>query len=102
MNEWDVEEAISDVLRIELVADEQGYNGMTPGPTIEANVGETLVVHLTNQRAQPACFCFGGCACVATPPGDSREYRFELTEAGTFRYCSCSEAGGWYGWLKVL
>jgi FtsP/CotA-like multicopper oxidase with cupredoxin domain len=105
MTEWnEAEDVISDVLRIELTASEQGYNGEVPGPTVEAVVGERLIVRLTNQLPVATCFCID-CACghtAATPPGETGEYSFALERAGTFRYCGCGGAACLYGVLKVL
>jgi FtsP/CotA-like multicopper oxidase with cupredoxin domain len=74
-----------------------GFNGVVPGPTIEAQVGDTLVVRLTNQLPQPTSIHWhglrvpadmDGTALVQNPvqPGQSFEYRFRLPDAGTFWY----------------
>lgn len=104
MDEWDEgEAAISDVLRIELVASEQGFNGTVPGPTIEAAVGETLVVRLINQLPVSAGFHIGCTSDEAARvlPGQAREYRVVLTSEGTFQYCGCTDGKGLCGVLRV-
>jgi FtsP/CotA-like multicopper oxidase with cupredoxin domain len=74
-----------------------GYNGQVPGPTIEANVGDTLVVELTNALPEPTSIHWhglrvpadmDGTALVQQPiqPGETFEYRFVLPDAGTFWY----------------
>lgn len=68
-----------------------------PGPMIEAEIGQTLVVHLKNALPEPTTIHWHG---VRLPndmdgnpmvsgmiePGDSFTYRFELLDAGTFWY----------------
>jgi FtsP/CotA-like multicopper oxidase with cupredoxin domain len=74
-----------------------GFNGVVPGPTIEAQVGDTLVVRLTNQLPQPTSIHWhglrvpadmDGTALVQNPvqPGQRFQYRFRLPDAGTFWY----------------
>ena len=73
------------------------YNGITPGPAIEARQGETLVVRLTNQLDEPTTIHWHGLRLPApmdgtqdvqktVPPGGQFEYRFALPDAGTFWY----------------
>ena len=104
MTEWTegAADAIGSVLRIELVATEHGFNDMTPGPTIEVNAGETLIVRFVNQRSRPSCFCLAGLRCTGTPAGETGEYSFVLSEPGEFRYCICDDASCLYGVLRVL
>ena len=94
-----------------------GYNGVSPGPTIRARVGDELVAVLDNQLDQPttihwhgsgAPFEMDGVPWMRTPtmPGETFEYRFELTKAGTFWYhphfnTSGQVEGGLYGLLIV-
>jgi len=104
MDEWaEGEDAISNVLHIELVASEQGFNGQVPGPTIEATVGETLVVRLINQSAEPTGFHVGCTSHEATrvAPGQAQEYRVVLGSEGVFHYCGCADGKGLCGLLKV-
>lgn len=93
------------VVRVELTAarSEAGgrypyaYNGVNPGPTIRAKVGDLLVATLVNALDEPttihwhgagAPFEMDGVAWMGspTPPGGSFEYRFRLRKAGTFWY----------------
>jgi FtsP/CotA-like multicopper oxidase with cupredoxin domain len=73
------------------------YNGKVPGPTIEANVGDMLVVHPTNALPEPTSIHWHGLRVPADmdgtelvqnpiPPGATFEYRFALPDAGTFWY----------------
>jgi FtsP/CotA-like multicopper oxidase with cupredoxin domain len=75
------------------------YNGQMPGPTIEANVGDTLVVRLTNRLDEPTTIHWHGIRLPAAmdgtqvvqplvQPGESFEYRFTVPDAGTFWYHS--------------
>jgi FtsP/CotA-like multicopper oxidase with cupredoxin domain len=73
------------------------YNGSTPGPTIEARQGDTLVVRLTNRLDEPTTIHWHGLRLqpamdgtedvqTAVVPGETFEYRFALPDAGTFWY----------------
>ncbi len=75
------------------------YNGQVPGPTIEANVGDTLVVRLTNRLDEPTTIHWHGIRLPAAmdgtqvvqpvvQPGETFEYRFTVPDAGTFWYHS--------------
>ncbi len=95
-----------------------GYQGMVPGPTIVAQVGDTLVAHLVNNLPEPTSIHWHGLRLPApmdgtslvqrlVQPGDSFEYRFELPDAGTFWYHSHATETvqierGLYGALVVL
>src|ERR1043166_10274972 len=70
-------------------------NGVVPGPTIEANCGDTLAVRLTNNLPQPTMIHWHGIRVPASmdgtgavqravEPGETFEYRFEVPEAGTY------------------
>jgi FtsP/CotA-like multicopper oxidase with cupredoxin domain len=74
-----------------------GFNGMVPGPTIEAKQGDTLVVRLTNHLPEPTSIHWHGLRVPAdmegtelvqhpAQPGRTFEYRFRLPDAGTFWY----------------
>lgn len=74
-----------------------GYNGRVPGPTIEAQVGDTLVVRLRNRLPEPTTIHWHGLRVPApmdgtehtqrpVAPGETFEYRFRLPDAGTFWY----------------
>ncbi len=73
------------------------YNGVIPGPTIEAEVGDTLVVHLCNDLPEdttihwhgvetPADMDGSNIAQLTVPPGGTFRYEFPLLRAGTFWY----------------
>src|SRR5919197_4543843 len=73
------------------------FNGQVPGPTIEAEVGDTLVVELTNELSEPTTIHWHGLRVPADmdgtelvqqpiQPGETFEYRFVLPDAGTFWY----------------
>src|ERR671928_294849 len=75
------------------------FNGQVPGPAIEAEVGDTLVVELTNELSEPTTIHWHGLRVPAdmdgtesvqraVEPGESFEYRFVVTDAGTFWYHS--------------
>jgi FtsP/CotA-like multicopper oxidase with cupredoxin domain len=72
-----------------------GFNGQVPGPTIEADVGDTLVVELANALPEPTSIHWHGLRVPADmdgtqlvqqpiQPGERFEYRFVLPDAGTF------------------
>ncbi len=73
------------------------YNGVVPGPTIEAEIGDTLVVHLCNDLPggttihwhgveTPANMDGSNIAQLTVPPGGTFRYEFPLPRAGTFWY----------------
>jgi FtsP/CotA-like multicopper oxidase with cupredoxin domain len=73
------------------------YNGVVPGPVIEARQGDTLVVRLTNRLDEPTTIHWHGLRLPPpmdgtqdvqklVAPGESFEYRFALPDAGTFWY----------------
>lgn len=73
------------------------YNGSVPGPLIEANVGDTLIVHLVNKLPQetsihwhglevPALMDGSHLSQLALAPGASFTYQFKLTRAATYWY----------------
>ncbi|MGH7859474.1 MAG: multicopper oxidase family protein, partial [Candidatus Binatia bacterium] len=72
-------------------------NGTIPGPTIEANVGDELIVHFTNLIDTPGGIHWHGVEVPATmdgshasnaaiPLGGSFEYRFRVNRASLFWY----------------
>jgi len=72
-----------------------GFNGQVPGPTIEADVGDTLVADLANALPEPTSIHWHGLRVLAemdgTPlvqqpiqPGQTFRYRFVPPDAGTF------------------
>ncbi|MFO0646456.1 MAG: multicopper oxidase family protein [Polyangiales bacterium] len=73
------------------------YNGQVPGPTLEARAGDTVVVHFTNRLDEPTTIHWHGVRVPANmdggphsqppiAPGASFEYRFTVSDAGTFWY----------------
>jgi FtsP/CotA-like multicopper oxidase with cupredoxin domain len=93
------------------------YNGQVPGPTIEANVGDTIEVRLRNSLPQATTIHWhgvrvpaemDGTEAVQTPVGrgETFEYRFVVPDAGTYWYHSHSNdteqlERGLYGALIV-
>ncbi|HEY6975320.1 MAG TPA: multicopper oxidase family protein [Chitinophagaceae bacterium] len=76
-----------------------GFNKQLPGPVLEANVGDTLVVRVTNNLNEPTIVhwhgiripaAMDGTGMVQKPiePGETFEYRFVVPDAGTFWYHS--------------
>ncbi len=74
-----------------------GYSGSTPGPTIRAKLGDTLVVDLVNELSVPTTLHWhglhvpwdmDGVTWMQDPvqPGDSFTTSFTLSQAGTFWY----------------
>jgi FtsP/CotA-like multicopper oxidase with cupredoxin domain len=79
----------------------RGYacNGQIPGPVIEAEVGDTLEVKLTNQLPEATTIHWHGLRIPAemdgtemtqpaVEPGESFEYRFVVPDAASFWYHS--------------
>jgi FtsP/CotA-like multicopper oxidase with cupredoxin domain len=75
------------------------YNGVVPGPAIEANAGDTIEVRLKNSLPQattihwhgirlPADMDGTGAVQQAVEPGETFTYRFVVPDAGTFWYHS--------------
>lgn len=75
-----------------------GYNGSTPGPTIEAIEGDRVRIYVTNRLNEPTTvhwhglilpFGMDGVAGLtqrAIPPGESWVYEFTLQQHGTHMY----------------
>jgi FtsP/CotA-like multicopper oxidase with cupredoxin domain len=75
-----------------------GYNGMTPGPVLEATVGERVRIYLTNELPEPtsvhwhavlvpnAMDGIGGLTQAPIPPGKTFVHEFMFDRAGTFMY----------------
>ena len=75
------------------------FNEQVPGPTIEAEVGDTLVVEFTNELSEPTTIHWHGLRVPAdmdgteavqraVEPGEGFGYRFVVPDAGTFWYHS--------------
>ncbi len=95
-----------------------GYQGQVPGPLIVGHVGDTVVVRLVNRLPEPTTIhwhglrlapAMDGTDSVQRPvqPGETFEYRFVLTDAGTYWYHSHTNETvqlerGLYGAIVVL
>lgn len=84
---------LSDDFAVELMT----YNGHFPGPTLQAKVGDEVIVHFTNRLDQPTTVHWHGLRIpddmdgnprIQNPvqPGETFTYRFVVPEAGTFWY----------------
>mgnify|MGYP000875159903 CR=1 FL=1 len=81
-----------------LEAEVWGYNGSSPGPTIEAVVGDRLRLYVTNRLPEPTTVHWHGLVLPngmdgvsglnqrPIPPGQTWVYEFTLRHAGTFMY----------------
>lgn len=75
-----------------------GYNGSTPGPTIEAVEGDRVRILVTNHLQEPTTVHWHGIILPngmdgvvglnqrGIPPGDTFKYEFTLQQNGTFMY----------------
>jgi FtsP/CotA-like multicopper oxidase with cupredoxin domain len=74
-----------------------GYDGRTPGPVIEAKVGDVVSVRLKNSLPEATTIHWHGLRVPApmdgtestqrpVQPGETFEYRFRVPDAGTFWY----------------
>ena len=86
-------ELLADDFAVELMT----YNGGFPGPTLQAKVGDEVIVHFTNRLDQPTTVHWHGLRVsdemdgnprIQNPvqPGESFTYQFIVPEAGTFWY----------------
>ncbi|MHB8887082.1 MAG: multicopper oxidase family protein [Methylovirgula sp.] len=81
-----------------MVANLWGYNGQSPGPTIEAVEGDKVRIFVTNHLPEPTTVHWHGMPIVngmdgvlgltqpGIPPGKTFVYEFELPRSGTFMY----------------
>ncbi len=81
-----------------LVVDAWGYNGTTPGPTIEAVEGDRVRILVTNKLPEPTAVHWhglrlpngmdgvGGLTQRHIPPGETFAYEFTLKQHGTQMY----------------
>jgi FtsP/CotA-like multicopper oxidase with cupredoxin domain len=81
-----------------LTVDCWGYNGLTPGPTIEANEGDRCRFYVTNKLPEETAVHWhgvflpngmdgvSGVTQKPIPPGQTFRYEFTFTKAGTFMY----------------
>lgn len=75
-----------------------GYNGSTPGPTIEAIEGDRVRIYVQNKLPEHTTIHWhglllpngmdgvGGLNQAQIPPGKTGVYEFTLTKSGTFMY----------------
>ena len=75
-----------------------GYNGQTPGPTIEAVEGDKVRILVTNKLAEETAVHWhgiflpngmdgvSGLTQTGIPPGETFAYEFTLRQHGTFMY----------------
>jgi hypothetical protein len=75
-----------------------GYNGSSPGPTIEAVEGERVRIYVTNKLNEPTSVHWhgiilpngmdgvAGLTQKAIQPGETFKYEFTLKQNGTFMY----------------
>jgi manganese oxidase len=75
-----------------------GYNGSTPGPLIEAVVGDRVRIYVENRLPEPTTVHWhgvflpngmdgvAGLLQPAIPPGKTFKYEFTFTKPGTFMY----------------
>ncbi|MEC9072834.1 MAG: multicopper oxidase domain-containing protein, partial [Myxococcota bacterium] len=84
-------------LREGLWVDMYTYNGMFPGPLLQATVGDRVIVHFTNDLPEPTTIHWHGLAITnamdGTPrvqapvePGETFVYDFVVPDAGSFWY----------------
>jgi FtsP/CotA-like multicopper oxidase with cupredoxin domain len=83
-----------------LVAECWGYNGSTPGPTIEVVEGDRVRIYVTNRLPEPTTVHWHGVILPngmdgvsglnqrPIPPGETYVYEFTLRYPGTFMYHS--------------
>lgn len=77
-----------------------GYNGSSPGPTIECTEGDRIRIVLHNELPEPTSIHWhglevpnamdgaGGATEAPTMPGETRVYEFTLYQSGTYLYHS--------------
>lgn len=85
-------------VRAGLVADCWGYNGQTPGPTIEAVEGDRVRFYVTNHLPEPTSLHWHGILLPSgmdgmaglnqrqIDPGETFKYEFTLRQHGTMMY----------------
>jgi len=75
-----------------------GYNGQSPGPTLEAVEGDRVRIFVTNRLPEPTTIHWhgfllpsgmdgvGGLTQPSIPPGKTFVYEFDMKKSGTFMY----------------
>jgi FtsP/CotA-like multicopper oxidase with cupredoxin domain len=81
-----------------LTIDAWGYNGSTPGPTIEATEGDHVRIYVTNRLPEPTTVHWhgiklpngmdgvAGVTQPGIPPGETFKYEFTFLAPGTYMY----------------
>ncbi len=73
------------------------FNGSVPGPLLQANVGDEIIVHFTNRQKEATTIHWHGLRISdamdgspriqnPVPPGGEFTYRFRVPDAGTYWY----------------
>ena len=78
--------------------------GKTPGPVLEAVVGQTLLIEVINDHLYAHSFVIEG-LLTGTPelaPGESMQFEVTPTEAGVYRYGDGDEVGLALGMMGAL
>jgi FtsP/CotA-like multicopper oxidase with cupredoxin domain len=93
-----VAESVHHVITPGLEIEAWGYNGSTPGPTIEVVEGDRVRIYVTNRLPEPTTVHWhgvfvpngmdgvAGLTQRAITPGTTVRYEFTLQNAGTFMY----------------
>lgn len=93
--ELTIEEHVPWEVGLGAIYDATTYNGTVPGPTIDVNAGDHVVVRLTNNGSEPYSVHThvsefseddDGAGMSLTMPGETREYAWDAVFAGTFPY----------------
>ena len=91
-------EPVQRELATETVANLWGYNGQSPGPTIECVEGDKVRIFVTNRLPEHTTIHWhgillpsgmdgvGGLSQPHIPPGKTFVYEFEMKKSGTFMY----------------
>lgn len=98
-----------DVVEVELTADEfemplgdgtlsmVAYNGSIPGPLLQAKLGDEVVVHFTNQLAEPTTVHWHGLRISDDMDGNPRiQDPVQPGETFTYRFVAAEAASYWY------
>ena len=91
-------EPVQRELTTDTVANLWGYNGQSPGPTIECVEGDMVRIFVTNRLPEHTTIHWhgillpsgmdgvGGLSQPQIPPGKTFAYEFEMKKSGTFMY----------------
>ena len=93
-----VAEPVEREMAVGMTANLWGYNGQSPGPTIEAVEGDRVRIFVTNKLPEHTSVHWhglilpsgmdgvSGLSHPGIPPGKTFVYEFDLTKSGTFMY----------------